>query len=114
MSALNVRWIDSHAFTQGEAMALRDALDLGAAIVLDVVVTVEEAGTGTTPQILLKHAARNATGDYMDFRTPVAVDLTASGQTWAHMDEFTRFLGWELSGTLDTNAVVSVDIVAKG
>lgn len=114
MSALNVRWIDSRALAQGDTMSLGEALDLGGATVLELVITVEEAGAGSSPQLVLKHAARNTAGDYLDFRTAVAVDLSTAGQTWVHHDEFTRFLGWELSGTLDTGAVVSVDVVARG
>lgn len=42
------------------------------------------------------------------------MDLTTETTTWFHVTSFTRFVGWILSGTLDAEAVVTVDIVAKG
>lgn len=97
-----------------DALDLSGALDLGELRELHVVVTVDEAGTGETARLSVKHAPVNEEAAYLDFETPAEVDLTSTGTTWVQVSSFTRWVHWFLSGTLSENAVVTLDVMAKG
>ena len=114
MPLLYRRILDAQALSTGDTMDLAEAIDLGEYTVLEITVVVSEAGAGESAALLFQHAPCNEAGRYMDFATPLKVDLTHAGTTWEHIDAFTRFLTWSVTGTLNSSAVATVDIVAKG
>lgn len=109
------RLLDQASLETGAAMDLSmDALDLGEYASLHFVITVVSAGeSGDTGKLVLKHAAVNETGSYVDFATPVQVALNATGTTWFSADDFTRYAAWFVTGNLSGSAVVTLDLVAK-
>lgn len=113
MRNLSTRWLDQRTFSAGDTMSLSEALDVGDYGSLELVITVEQAATGSSPALVVEHAALNGADRYLAFDPAVSVDLTQTGTTWLHRSPFTRPLGWSLSGTLETDAVVSIDVVAK-
>lgn len=113
MANLSLCWMESRALTAGDLMALTEALDMGPFNRVDLVVAVEEAGTGEGAALAFQHAARNEEGAYLDFDPVQSVDLTATGKTWIQIEALTRFLGWSLSGTLETSPTVTIDVVAR-
>ena len=72
-----------------------------------------ELATGESPAIVFEHAPTNEAGAYFDFSTPASVDLTATGRSWIRVTAFTRYLRWTTTGTFETPAVVTVDLVAR-
>ncbi len=79
---------------------------------LDTVFHVLTAAEGDAPTLTLKHVAFNVFGRFLAFTPEVSVDLSAVGSPWFRIDAFTRYVGWFLSGTLTTDAVVTVELVA--
>lgn len=114
MICLSRRLLEQKSLEDGDLMDLVDALDLGIYTSLEFVIRVLQAGEGEAPVLVLQHAAVNETGAYLNFETPVSIDLTTTGSTWVHVAAFTRFVGWSLSGTLSSEAIVTIDVVAKG
>ena len=39
--------------------------------------------------------------------------LNRTGRTWISVPRFTRYVGWSLAGRLDSEAIATVNIVAK-
>lgn len=113
MRTLILRWLDQRTLSAGDTMSLSEALDVGDYNSLDLVITVEQAARGTDPVLVLEHAALNGSDHYLAFDPAVSIDLTQTGKTWLHRSPFTRLLRWSLSGTLETDAIVSIDVVAK-
>ena len=107
------RVLEQATISDGDNIDLSECIDLGGYRELEIAVTVNEAGAGDTPTLLLKHAPVNAQSAYLHFATPVEVDLTNAAATWHHVGAYTRFLGWFTAGTLSASAVVTVDIIAK-
>lgn len=113
MNNTTSRVFDEKTLSQGDTMSEDEALDYGAFSTLDVVIHVSSAATGDSPTLTLKHASYNEAGRYLAFESPVEVSLSATGSTWFRVSAFSRFIGWSLAGTLDTPAVVTLDIVAR-
>ena len=108
-----LRMLKSVTLNTGDTIALTDSADFVDACSLDIVIRVEQAGSGTAPLLKVQHSATNEEGTWIDFSTPAEADLTTAGLTWVHEDAFTRFAGWTVSGTLETPAVVTVDVIGK-
>lgn len=89
------------------------AQDFGEYLELHVVLTVVQAGEGEGATLSVKHAPVNEEDAYLDFETPVEVDLTQVGTTWFQVASFTRWVCWFISGTVTSDAVVTLDLVAK-
>lgn len=110
---INCRLLDNATLVAGDKMDLSGALDLGDSRELEVVVTVITAASGVNPILELRHAACNSEDAYLDFETRVQVDLSATGKSWFHVSHFTRWIAWFLAGTLESSAVVTIDLVGK-
>jgi len=106
-------WQFTFSVSDGASQDLSAALDLLDYTTLELMVRVTQATTGDSPRLLLRHAPVNEADAYDDFPTPIAVDLTATGRTWVHVGYFTRWLAWFSSGTLDADAEVVVDLIAR-
>lgn len=117
MPSLSRCLLDKHTLSRETSPDLGEALDLGDYGTLHIVVTVHTAATAdagsANPTLDVQHAAVNELDRYLPFDTPVSIDLTVAGTTWVHVSDFTRFVLWMLSGTLSTEAVVTVEIIAK-
>ncbi len=109
-----VRFLDGVTLAEGDAMTSDQALDLANYKELEIVVRVLEAGEGEEARFIVEHSASNEEGAWLSFSDPVEVDLGTTGNTWMHQSAFTRWIGWRLSGTLRSSAVVTVEILAKG
>jgi len=118
MYSISMRMLDQKTLQIGDGIDPSVVPDLGDAHELEILVTVLTAATvgvgGDTPQFQVKHAPMNDTQYYVDFPTVVAVDLTKTGSTWIHVPYFLRYIAWFLSGTMESGAVVTLDIMAKG
>lgn len=114
MPQLSRRVLDRQTLTTDATMDASEAPDVGAYTILEIVATVHEAASGESPRLLVRHAPVNEADAWLAFETPMEVDLSVTGATWRHVTAFTRFLGWSTSGTLNTDAVVTLDVVAKG
>ncbi len=99
--------------SDGDAMDLSMALDLLAFHELDIVVQVHEAAEGDTPRLLVEHAPANEEGSYLDFPTPISIDLSVVGSTWHRVTSFTRWVTWRTTGTMGAGPVVTMDILAR-
>lgn len=113
MNLMTMRLLDHATLSPGETGDTTRALDCGAFREVHLVLTVHSAGVGDTPKLCVKHAAQNESGAYLDFDTAAEIALTGTGMAWFKADAFTRYLCWFVSGTLNTEAVVSLDLVAK-
>ena len=113
MPTLTRRILDHYTLTAGASMDLADAIDAGECTVLELVATVHTATTGAAPLFVVEHAAVNEEDAYMPFEEPFTVDLTTTGQTWRHIEAHTRFLLWSVSGTLDGEVELTLDLVGK-
>ena len=114
MPMLYRRLLDRATLSPGATAALSQALDLGEVTALHFVLTVHEAGDGDAPILVVKHAAVNEEDAYLAFDTPAERALSSAGATWVASTSFTRWVCWFVSGTLATDATVSLDLVAKG
>lgn len=111
------RLLDSVTLSAGDVVDLTGALDLGQYRELHIVVTIHQAGEaqeGESVTLSVKHAAINEEALYLDFETPAEVSLTSAGTSWFHASTFTRYVWWFVSGTLLSDAVVTLDLVGKG
>lgn len=104
---------------------------LGASYDLVLEIEVEEMpAVGTTPTSTVKVHTSNtgkrwkdfatvvngeslASLPYEDFATPIEEDLTTTGPTWVHVAYFTRWFAWFSAGTLESDAEVTVDLIAR-
>lgn len=107
------RLLDSVTLSPGAEVDLSQALDLGDYRELHLVLTVQSAGEGDAAKLVVRHAAVNESGSYLDFETSAEIALTATGTAWFHADTFTRWVCWFVTGTLSADAVVTLDLVAK-
>ena len=105
--------LSSTTLSDGDVMDPATALDLACYRTLDLVVRVEEAGSGDAPKLVVEHSASNAADTWLGFTEPVEVDLTATGIAWSRQEAFTRWVGWRISGSLSASAVVTLEIVAR-
>ncbi len=106
-------WQFTFTVSNGASQDLSTALDLIAYSTLELMVRVTQSTTGESPRLLLRHAPVNEADAYEDFATPVAVDLSTTGRTWVHVACFTRWLAWFSDGTLEADAEVVVDLIAR-
>ena len=107
------RLLDQATVNDGDTLDLSGAPDLGEYHTLGLAITVHEAGDGTTPLLVVEHAAANAADRYGAFSTPTSVALDVTGTTFFQVDAFLRWVRWTTSGSLSTPAVVSLDLIAK-
>lgn len=114
MQPLTLTIMDQRTLSDGDTMANNEAVDAGAWPTAELVITVNTAATGESPTLTIKHAPRLVGNVWLDFEEPLVIDLSETGDTWVHVTSFTRFIGWFVSGTLTTPAVVTFDLVAKG
>lgn len=115
MALLLYRRLSNEAIlTPGTTVDIGTAIDLGEYRELHFVITVVAAGTGDAPQLVLKHAPVNEESAYLNFETPVVVSLSATGTTWFKVDSFTRWVCGFVSGTLNAEAIVTIDLIGKG
>ena len=102
----------------GDKVDVSAILDYLGANELEIVATVHSASAdptdGTAPQLVVKHSPVDDEHYFIDFPSPVAVDLTRTGSTWVHVPYFTRYVGWFVDGTLSGEVTVTLDITAKG
>ena len=113
MPILYRRPLSAATLSAGAEVDLSQALDLADYREVHVVLTVDQAGDGETPVLVVRHAAVNEAGAYVDFDTPAQRTLSSTGTSWFHADSFTRWVMWFVSGTLNADAVVTVDVIAK-
>lgn len=113
MSILYRRLLDGATLAPGDAPDLAGALDLGEYREVHLVLTVDSAGEGDAPTLVVQHAAVNEEGAYVDFETRAETALNATGTAWFHAGTFTRWVMWFVSGTLSAEARVTVDLIAK-
>lgn len=106
--------LDRVSLTADSTMDPGAAADMADGQTLEIVVTVDEAATGESPVLALWHAPDAAAAVWLDFPEPVRVSLSRAGRTWIHVPRYTRYVGWSVSGSLDTPAIVSVALLAKG
>lgn len=114
MATTSARLLDRSTLSSGDTMPAESASDMGEGQTLEVIVTVHAACEGDAPTLVLKHAPGNTDQDWLDFPQPIRVPLGRAGRTWFHAPYFTRYVGWSLSGTLDSSAEVTVELLAKG
>lgn len=114
MSTTAATLLDHGVLTADSAMDPGAAADMADGHTLEVVVTVEEACEGQAPTLSLVHAPEASDTVWLDFPEPIRVPLNRTGRTWIHAPRYTRYVGWSISGTLDTSPVVSVSLLAKG
>lgn len=103
------------ALTTGDAMDPKKIQNLGGFNTLGALVRVHSPATGDAPQLLIEHAA-SLEGDetaWIAFDPPIAVDLSAVGDTWVSAEGYSRYVRWSVTGTIDTPPVVSLEFVAK-
>lgn len=110
-----IRLLSNATLSAGAAPDLpMDGRDFAAADRLDIVIRVLTAGTGDGAVTLkIMHAPENDADVYLDFATAVEVSLTETGLYWFHVDSFTRWVAWFVSGTLTSDAVVTVDVIGR-
>lgn len=113
MEMMYRRLLHSATLSPGAEADLSQALDLGSFRELHLVMTVEGAGEGEEPKLIVQHAAVNEPEHYLDFETAAEVDLTVTGRAWFHAGSFTRWVCCFVSGTLSADATVTIDVVAK-
>lgn len=114
MSPFHLRMLENAILSAGETGGVSGALDLGGFSELHLVITVQEAGDGESPRLRVKHAIVNEESVYVDFETPVSVDLSVSGTVWVHVPAFTRWVCWFVEGAIASSATVTLDALAKG
>ena len=114
MPLLYRRLLNSTTLTPDDAVDLMSALDVGDYRELHFVLTVSQAGNGDAPVLVVKHASVNEESAYLDFDTPVKIALGGTGSAWFKVDSFTRWICWFVSGALNSEAVVTVDLIGKG
>lgn len=114
MGMFSLSFMDHRTLSDGDTMSNAEAVDVGPYTIVEVVITVHSAATGTSPTLTIKHASRLSDEAWLDLDEPLVIDLTATGTTWRHVSACTRFLGWFLAGTVDTGPEVTIDLVAKG
>lgn len=114
MAATTSRLLERVSLKDGDAMVAADAPDLGDGATLEIVATVHQAAEGDSPTLALRHSPMLDEEAWLEFPIPVRVDLTHTGRTWVHVQSFTRYVGWSISGVLSSSAIVTVDLVAKG
>lgn len=107
------RLLDRANVSEGDALSLDEALDLGEHHTLAIAVNVLSAGAGTAPTLTVVHAAANEKDAYTTLSEPVAVPLDATGITVVYIPAFLRWVRWAVSGTLTDGAVVTLDLIAK-
>ena len=108
------RILSDTTLSPGEASDILLALDEGERSELHFVLTVSSAGQGDAPKLVVRHAAVNDKDHYLDFETPVEISLSSTGTAWFHVNTFTRWVCWFVSGTLTEPAVVTIDLIGKG
>lgn len=113
MSLMYRKILDRVTLSPGTASDLSGALDLGEFGQVHFVLTVHSAGDGDAPKLCVKHAAVNEEGAYVDFAVACETTLASTGTSWFQVDAFTRYVCWFISGTLNSEATVSLDLVAK-
>ncbi len=113
MSTFSARLLYRISIQSGDRMDLTQALDLLPFRELDIVITVLEAGVGESPRLVVEHAPQNEEGGYLSFPEPVDVALDAAGSSWIRVTAFTRYIAWRSTGTLDSPATVSLDVLAR-
>lgn len=117
MATQSRRILDRQTLVTGDAMDLTEATDLAEYSTLEIVITVHTADTpeagASAAELVVRHAPVAEEDGWLDFETAVTVDLSVAGKTWRHVSSFTRFLGWSVSGSLGSSAVVTLDVVAK-
>jgi len=117
MSVASFQAMNQATLSAGSSVGISNSVDLGESRELEVVVTVVTPASieedDSSPKLLIRHAPRDVAELYIDFPTPIEVDLTTAGTTWFHVPYFTRFVAWLTSGTLGSDAVVSVDFTGK-
>ena len=113
MSLLYRRLLQNVTLSAGETTDLLEGLDLGEYREVHVVLTVVSAGSGSAVKLVARHAPLDDEDSYLDFDTPMEISLTETGSRWFHADAFTRFVSCFVSGTLESDAIVTVDLVAK-
>ena len=106
--------LDRAALQDGATPSADQVLDLGDALQVELVLTVEQAAEGDAPTLTLKHGPTLETASALDFREPAQIPLSRVGRRWYSPDRHTRYLTWALSGTLDGEATVSVDVLTRG
>lgn len=115
MYPLSIRLLDHVTLKNGDSIDLSALLDLTSARELEIAVTVHTEGAASaTARLLVQHATAADKDLFVDFPTPVSIDLSVATTTWIHVPYFTRFVGWFTSGIFDDEVEVSLDIVAKG
>ena len=113
MSTRVTRLLKSVTLRTGDTISSGDVADLSDANTLGIVFNVESAGSGDAPKLKVVHSATNEADTWLDFSPSAEVDLTAPGLTWIQEDAFTRWAGWTVTGTLNTPAVVTLDVIGK-
>ena len=112
MQALTLPYLDQLILTPQGNPNLPGPVDLGAWRELHLCVRVKSAGTGDAT-LVIEHAPRDEEDAWLDFETPIAIDLTAPSSMWKVISSYTRLIRVRVAGTLASAATVTVDLVAR-
>jgi hypothetical protein len=117
MASQYIRILDTRALTANASSPREQVVDLGAYRVLEVMIRVVKAGTGTDPTAVVKlqHAPVNEDDAFLDIAvTSVRVDTTAPNvPVFIEVPAYTRFIRWSTGGGVAGAPVVVIDVVAK-
>lgn len=91
----------------------RDAVDLGAFKELNVAIEIVCAGSGSTGQIFLQHAAINQDGQYIAL-TATQTAVTTAGVNYYQVTGFMRWIRAATdSGSFSNDPVAGIRLIAK-
>lgn len=105
--------LDNRTLSSGEELDLTGAFDLSGYRELHLVLTVVTAGEGDDAKLVVRHAPTNDESAYRDFPTPAEIALNTTGSAWFVVSSFTWFVHWFVSGTLNADAVVTLELIGK-
>lgn len=113
MATTTTTLLDQLTLSDGDRLSAAEAPDLGDSHTLEICLTVHQAAEGVSPGLVLMHAPDADDEAWLPFDPPIRLSLARAGKTWVHVDRFTRYVGWQTDGSLESSAVVSLKVVGK-
>lgn len=113
MASEAITLLEGRRFSGPETMAETDWLDLGAYKTLSVAFDLLNQGVGSTPKLVIEHAAVARDDQFILLGTvDVALDGT-EGMSYKFAGDFLRFVRWKVTGSISSPAAVAAYLVAK-